>query len=167
MFLEQGQHQKALPYLEAAAKKQADNHNIYYALGRAQEATGQLRAAHASYTQAVKCRKTKYNLEFKEAQDALKRATERLEAAPPPEVHDTPKDNEGVIESYNESRGFGFISSKTQPRIFFHVSSVVGRQKPRQGERVTFESEITPKGPRAVHVELAKQKEATSNRRGA
>jgi tetratricopeptide (TPR) repeat protein len=141
MYLEQGQHQKALPYLEAAAKKQSDNHNIHYALGCAQEATGQLKSAHASYKRAVNCRKAKYNLEFKEAQDALKRATEKLATAPPPEVQDTPevqgapkvqetpKDNKGVIESYNEARGFGFISSKTQPRVFFHVSSVAGRQK--------------------------------------
>lgn len=157
MYLQQGQHQKALPYLETAARKQPDNHNIHYALGSAQEGTGQLRAAHASYTRAVNCRKTKYNLDFKEAEEALRRATETLAIAPSPEVDDTSKDNEGVIESYNDSRGFGFISSKSQPRIFFHVSSVAGRQEPCQGARVTFESEITLKGPRAVRVELAKK----------
>jgi tetratricopeptide (TPR) repeat protein len=157
MYLEQGQHQKALPYLEAAARKQPDNHNIHYALGSAQEGTGQLRAAHASYVRAVNWRKTKYNLDFKEAEEALRRATETLATAPSFDLDDTSKDNEGVIESYNDSRGFGFISSKSQPRIFFHVSSVVGRQKPCQGARVKFESEVTPKGPRAVHVELAKK----------
>jgi tetratricopeptide (TPR) repeat protein len=83
MYLEQGLHQKALPYLEAAARKQPDNHNIHFALGKAQEATGQLKAAHASYTRAVNCRKTKYNLEFEEAQNALQRATENLASAPP------------------------------------------------------------------------------------
>lgn len=93
MYLEQGLHQKALPYLEAAARKQPDNHNIHYALGKAQEATGQLKAAHASYTRAVNCRKTKYNLEFEEAQNALQRATENLASAPPEEVQETPKDN--------------------------------------------------------------------------
>lgn len=157
MHLEQGQHQKALPYLEAAAKKQRDNHNIHYALGRAQEASGQLRAAHASYTRAVNCRKAKYNLEFKEAQDALKRTTENLATAPPAETAETPKDNEGVIESYNESRGFGFISSKTQPRIFFHVSSLIGVKKPVQGLRVTFSTEASPKGRRAVRVIVAER----------
>jgi len=173
MYLEQGQHQKALPYLEAAARKQPDNHNIHYALGSAQEATGHLKAAHASYTRAVNCRKTKYNLEFKQAQDALQRATEKLATAPPPEAPDTPKlqhkpkDNEGIIESYNESRGFGFISTKTQPRIFSHVSSVVGRQKPCQGARVIFESEVTPKGPRAVHVEIENKPGLIGDRHGA
>lgn len=168
MHLEQGQHQKALPYLEAAAKKQRDNHNIHYALGRAQEATGQLRAAHDSYTRAINYRKAKYNLEFKEAQDALQRATEKLANAPPelqdtpavlntPKVQGTPKNNEGIIESYNESRGFGFITSKTQPRIFFHVSSLVGVKKPVQGLRVTFSTEASPKGPRAVRVMVAER----------
>jgi cold shock CspA family protein len=50
-------------------------------------------------------------------------------------VQETPKGNEGVIESYNEARGFGFISSRTPPRIFFHVSSVVGRQKALPGRK--------------------------------
>jgi tetratricopeptide (TPR) repeat protein len=157
MYLEQQQHQKALPCLELAARKQPDNHNIHYALGSAQEGTGQLRAAHASYTRAINCRKTKYNLDFREAQEALRRTTEMLAALPSPDAADTPKDYEGVIESYNESRGFGFISSKSQPRIFFHVSAVVGRRKPWQGSRVIFLSEPSPKGPRAVHVKLAEK----------
>lgn len=157
MYLEQGQHQKALPYLEAAARKQPDNHNIHYALGTAQEATGQLRAAHASYTRAVNCRKSKYNLDFKEAQQALERATKTLETLPHTTPDENGKNNEGVIDSYNESRGFGFISSVSEPRIFFHVSSVVGQKKPVQGLRVTFSTEASPKGPRAVRVVVAER----------
>jgi tetratricopeptide (TPR) repeat protein len=155
LYVEQGKHQEALPHLELAARKQPENHNVHYALGRAQEATGQLREAHASYARAVNYRKTKYNLEFKEAQEALKRTTEILATLPASDVADTSQTNEGVIESYNESRGYGFISNKSQERIFFHVSSFVGPQKPRQGSSLIFSSEPSPKGLRAVHVELA------------
>ncbi|HEX8139490.1 MAG TPA: tetratricopeptide repeat protein [Pyrinomonadaceae bacterium] len=152
LYVEQGQHQKALPHLEVAARKQPDNHNIQYSLGLAQEATGQLREAHASYTRAVKYRKTKYNLEFEEAQEALQRTTEMLATSPPPDLADTSKNSEGVIESYNESRGYGFISSKSD-RIFFHVTAFTGQRKICPGLRVTFSSEPSPKGPRAVRVE--------------
>jgi tetratricopeptide (TPR) repeat protein len=152
LYLEQGQHQKALPHLELAARKQPDNHNILYSLGLAQEATGQLKEAHASFTRAVKYRKSNYNLEFKEAEEALQRTTEILATLPPTESEDTSKDNEGVIESYNESRGFGFINSKSG-RIFFHVSVFAGQRKIRAGLRVMFSSEPSAKGPRAVRVE--------------
>lgn len=157
LYVKEGQHHKAIPLLESAARKQPDNHNIHYSLGLAQEATGQLREAHASYERAVKYRKAKYNLEFKEAEEALQRMTEMLATLPPTELEDTSKDNEGVIESYNESRGFGFISSKSG-RIFFHVSAFAGQRKIRTGLRVTFSSEPSPKGPRAVRVEPVEEK---------
>jgi tetratricopeptide (TPR) repeat protein len=156
LYLEQGQHQKALPHLELAARKQSDNHNIHYSLGLAQEATGQLREAHASFTRAVKYRKAKYNLEFKEAQEAFQRVSEMLATLPAPDLDDTSKTNEGVIESYNDSRGFGFINSLSR-RIFFHVSAFASQRKIRPGLRVTFTSEPSPKGLRAVHVELAEE----------
>jgi tetratricopeptide (TPR) repeat protein len=157
LYLEQRQHQKALPHLELAARKQPDNHNILYSLGLAQEATGQLKAAHASFTRAVKYRKSNYNLEFKEAEEALQRTTEILATLPPTEPEDTSKDNEGVIDSYNESRGFGFINSKSGS-IFFHVSVFAGQREIRTGLRVTFSSEPSPKGPRAVRVEPVEEK---------
>lgn len=154
LYVKQGQHHKAIPLLELAARKQPDNHNIHYSLGLAQEATGQLREAHASYTRAVKYRKSNYNLEFKEAEEALQRTTEMLATSPTPDLAETSKNNEGVIESYNESRGFGFINSQSD-RIFFHVSAFASQRKIRPGLRVTFISEPSPKGLRAVHVELA------------
>jgi len=161
IYLQQGQHEKALPYLESAARKQPDNHNIHYALGSAQEASGQLRAAHDSYARAVDLRKTKYNLEFKEADAALKRTTELIASLPPPSLLEKSGDDEGVIDSYNEKRGFGFIKSESQPHVFFHVSAFVGRQRPSQGLRVSFAAAPSPKGPRAVHVRVAECEHVT------
>jgi tetratricopeptide (TPR) repeat protein len=156
MYLEQGQHERALPYLEAAARRQPDNHNIQYALGSAQEGVGQMRRAHASYTLASGLRKTKYNLDFREAQEAAKRTSEALAALPSSNGEpDASKAGEGIVQSYNESRGYGFIVSKSHGRVFFHVSSLAGRERPRQGSRVTFSCEPSPKGLRATSVELA------------
>lgn len=157
LHVAQGQHEKAMPHLQSALRKQAENHNIHYSLGCAQEAIGKIREAHASYTKAVHYRKSKYNLEFKEADEALKRTAELISSLLPDDEVDDSKNDEGVIESYNESRGFGFISNKSHERVFFHVSSFEGHQKPRQGSNVRFESEPSPKGLRAVHVELVEK----------
>lgn len=161
LYIAQGLHQKALSHLEIAARKQPDNHNIHYSLGCAQEATGKIRDAHASYERAVNFRRKKYNLEFKEADEALKRMAEMLTSlpselisSPSEDATGTSQSDEGVIESYNEARGFGFISNKSQERIFFHISSLTGQQTPRRGSTVIFSSESSPKGLRAVHVEL-------------
>ena len=146
LYLQQGQHQKALPYLEAAARKQPDNHNVHYALGCAQEGCGQLQPANASYGRAVNCRKTKYNREFKEAEEALQRTAARIAALPPLEPEDNSKDNEGVIESYNESRGFGFITGKSEARIFFHISSFVVGKSPAEDCVSRSRPSARPKG---------------------
>jgi len=158
LHVAQGQHEKAIPHLQIALRKQPENHNIHYSLGTAQEATGKIREAHGSYTRAVNYRKSKYNLEFKEAEDALKRTTEMINNLPPDDELKDSRNDEGVIESYNESRGFGFISNKSHERVFFHVSSFEGHQKPRRGSNVRFESEPSAKGLRAVHVELVESK---------
>jgi tetratricopeptide (TPR) repeat protein len=154
MYVESGQHEKAIPPLQVALRKQPQNHNIHYALGCAQEATGQFREAHASYTSAVNFRRTNFNLEFKDAEEAAKRTSEILKDLPSDEVEDTSNNDVGVIDSYDDSRGFGFINTKSHERVFFHVSKYVGSQKPRRGSSVVFSSEASPKGLRAVHVEL-------------
>lgn len=66
----------------------------------------------------------------------------------------SPKSNEGVVKSFNHSRGFGFIHSKAFDRkIFLHISEAEGR--PKVGQKVVFEVEETEKGLRALNVKLA------------
>jgi tetratricopeptide (TPR) repeat protein/cold shock CspA family protein len=154
MYLEQGQHDKALLYLEPAARKQPENHNVHYALGCAQEAVGEPRRAQTSYERAVNLRKTTYSLEFREAEEGLKRMTEAIAALPSADRVHGSETNGGVVQTYNESRGYGFINSNSRGRIFFHVSAIVGQEKPRPGSRVTFSCESSPKGLRAVRVKL-------------
>lgn len=157
MYVEAGHHAKAIPNLQVALRKQPENHNIHYALGCAQEATGQLREANASFTKAVNLRRKNFNLGFQSAEDAVERTSGMIKELPPDQVQDDSKDTLGVIDSYDDSRGFGFIHTHSHKRVFFHVSTYVGSQKPRKGFNVAFSSETSPKGLRAVHVELLAQ----------
>ncbi len=62
----------------------------------------------------------------------------------------------GTIKSLNE-RGFGFLASEDGVEYFFHRSSVEGTsfEQLTRGAQVEFESEPSPKGPRAGRVRAA------------
>jgi cold shock CspA family protein len=61
--------------------------------------------------------------------------------------------HKGVVTSFNESKGFGFIKDRmTQQDIFFHVN---GLEEPvKVQNKVSFEIEKTLKGLSAVNVKL-------------
>ena len=64
---------------------------------------------------------------------------------------------EGVIEKKTD-RGFGFIKVEGQEKgLFFHSNSLVGVtfDQLQEGEKVTFETQESPKGLNAVNVKLA------------
>ncbi|MSR85500.1 cold shock domain-containing protein [Candidatus Uhrbacteria bacterium] len=63
----------------------------------------------------------------------------------------------GTIKSLNE-RGFGFIAAEGQEKdLFFHSSSLVdcAFNDLKVGDMVSFETEASDKGPRAVNVKRA------------
>lgn len=63
----------------------------------------------------------------------------------------------GTIKTITE-KGFGFISSEELEKdIFFHSSALVGvtLDELSLGDTVSFETEDSDKGPRAVNVERA------------
>lgn len=67
------------------------------------------------------------------------------------------KTMQGTVKSVNE-KGFGFISVEGQEKdVFFHQSALVGMEfnDVRVGDAVTFETEQSEKGPRAVNVQRA------------
>lgn len=65
----------------------------------------------------------------------------------------------GNIKKLVRERGFGFINDTDGREIFFHQSSLVGVQFDAltEQQKVEFEIEDSPKGPRAVSVSLAKE----------
>ena len=57
----------------------------------------------------------------------------------------------GVVTMFNESKGYGFIKDmKSQESVFVHINSLVDRIK--EGDKVTFETEMGHKGKNAVGV---------------
>ena len=62
----------------------------------------------------------------------------------------------GTIKKLVSDRGFGFISAEDGKEYFFHRSGTdTDFDRLQGGERVTFEIEASPKGPRANKVQLA------------
>ena len=59
----------------------------------------------------------------------------------------------GTIKKLVSDRGFGFIAAEDGKEFFFHRSGTEGDFDTLQGgEKVTFEIETSPKGPRARSV---------------
>ncbi|MBI5847854.1 MAG: cold-shock protein [Nitrospirae bacterium] len=63
----------------------------------------------------------------------------------------------GTVKWFNESKGFGFITSEDGTDVFVHYSSIAGNgfKSLAEGDSVSFETEKGPKGLKAVNVEKA------------
>ena len=71
----------------------------------------------------------------------------------------------GTIKKLVSDRGFGFIKAEDGQEYFFHRSGTEGDFDGLQGgEKVTFEIETSPKGPRAKSVRGASAPEPTEPR---
>ncbi len=60
----------------------------------------------------------------------------------------------GSVKWFNEKKGFGFITTDAGDDLFVHYSDIEssGFKTLKEGQRVSFEKEDTPKGPKAVQV---------------
>jgi CspA family cold shock protein len=60
----------------------------------------------------------------------------------------------GTVKWFNESKGFGFITSEDSGDVFVHYSSIQsnGFKSLSEGDKVSFEIENGPKGPKAINV---------------
>jgi cold shock protein len=63
----------------------------------------------------------------------------------------------GIIKRVVSDRGFGFIAGEDGTDYFFHRDELHGLDfaNLKPGERVTFEPQQGPKGPRGVNVRQA------------
>jgi CspA family cold shock protein len=59
----------------------------------------------------------------------------------------------GTVKRWLSGRGYGFIRPEgKREEVFVHSSELQEAAYLREGEKVEFEIEDTPKGPRAVNV---------------
>jgi cold shock CspA family protein len=62
----------------------------------------------------------------------------------------------GTVDFFDSSKGFGFIKdAKTKESIFVHINNVQADSL-KEGNLVTFETEMGNKGPVAINVKLSK-----------
>ena len=63
----------------------------------------------------------------------------------------------GTVKWFNETKGFGFITSEDGTDVFAHFSAIQGEgfKTLAEGEAVTFEVENGDKGPRAINITKA------------
>ncbi|MBM3244585.1 MAG: cold shock domain-containing protein [Candidatus Omnitrophica bacterium] len=68
----------------------------------------------------------------------------------------------GKVKKVVRERGFGFISDTDGREVFFHQSSLVDVQFDalKEEQKVQFEIENSPKGPRAINVSVVKEETA-------
>jgi CspA family cold shock protein len=58
---------------------------------------------------------------------------------------------DGTVKIYSNSWKFGFIAKDEGGQVFFHASSVMGKDV-RKDDVVEFDIDNSPRGPRAVNV---------------
>jgi CspA family cold shock protein len=60
----------------------------------------------------------------------------------------------GTVKWFNESKGYGFISTEDGSDVFVHYSSIQGNgyKSLAEGDSVSFDIEDSPKGRKAVNV---------------
>ncbi|MBZ0156907.1 MAG: cold shock domain-containing protein [Alphaproteobacteria bacterium] len=61
---------------------------------------------------------------------------------------------QGTVKWFNDSKGFGFITREDGTDVFVHHTSIQGNgfKSLAEGDRVSFDVEKGPKGPKAINV---------------
>ena len=59
---------------------------------------------------------------------------------------------EGTVKWYNNMKSYGFIQPEEGKDIFVHRNALPEGTSLREGDKVSFDIEETPKGPQAINV---------------
>jgi CspA family cold shock protein len=63
---------------------------------------------------------------------------------------------EGQVKWFNEKKGYGFIQQEDGKDLFVHYTAIQGDgfKSLKEGQKVRFEIEEAPKGPKAKNVQI-------------
>ena len=61
---------------------------------------------------------------------------------------------QGTVKWFNDNKGFGFITNDDGSEAFVHHTSIQGNgfKSLAEGDKVSFDTEKGPKGPKAINV---------------
>jgi cold shock protein len=61
---------------------------------------------------------------------------------------------QGTVKWFNDSKGFGFITTENSNDVFVHHTSIQGTgfKTLSEGDKVSFDTEQGPKGLKAINV---------------
>ncbi len=64
--------------------------------------------------------------------------------------------SQGTVKWFNDTKGFGFIRTEDGTEVFVHHTAIQseGYRSLKEGEKVEFELEAGPKGPKASNVRI-------------
>ena len=70
------------------------------------------------------------------------------------EIKEVQEMAQGTVKWFNDSKGFGFITNEDGSEAFVHHTSIQGNgfKSLAEGDRVSFDTEKGPKGPKAINV---------------
>lgn len=63
---------------------------------------------------------------------------------------------DGLVKFYSHSKGYGFIFSRDQEDVWFHITGVLGPNPPQTGDEVSFSLAQSKKGKKAIEVTITK-----------
>lgn len=146
---------EAIKALKTAVRLDNQNHRNHFYLGSAYLETGEISPAVKELELAAKLKLDRFGREYVEAKDKLRTIYETYdkETIMPSVEYSTDQGvqtNVGQIQRYVEQRGYGFIQTENDEKIFFHISDVKNPQEIKIGCTVKFERVESEKGPRAI-----------------
>lgn len=71
---------------------------------------------------------------------------------------------QGAVKWFSQEKGYGFITSDSGVDYYFNVQSVQGAKLPSNGDKVSFDSQASNKGLRAINVAIVLKAPTPNNR---
>lgn len=155
-FLYLTQYKKAEKYAKESIAINNKNYKNHLQYGYVLKEMKQYLKALEHFKKARILKQEKYNIDCVEAFKLIEEINDLTNNNPfdePLAINNPNK--KGIIEKYNNERGFGFIrDNESKESIFFHISDFTGSIA-RTGDLVSYSIEESPKGLKAIKISLA------------